>query len=428
MRSLTLLGLVVLAGCQEYLFAPVCPQSVEETQLVATPVTPKPVDILFVVDNSGSMADEQERLATNFDAFLDQLSAAPFADYRIAVVSTDLITADGEQGGLQFPSWNAQAPYNYQSTNDDGCQPVGIPHGCFRGPTASERIISSTMDRTQQLAAFRSNIKLGSCGIGVEQGLAASVQALELTGPNECNNGFLRNDANLVLIFVSDEEDQSDGLVSAYAPQLATIGWERIRAAAIVGSFGGAAGNCRTAGGISSNECGAFCEECPGPQAYCDALAVDPYYQNGGCAFCSLFNAPGCCSALAGNRYESFLELVDNNVRAADPGVRTATLIDSICQDDFSATLQTIARELVVTPCFDLNPTPVHPDGIGARVAGGRELTKGTDFRVATKRGQSDVYELCLEGDVLGPNEQLEIFFVTDVESRPSKHPACSDS
>jgi len=34
-------------------------------------------DILFVVDDSGSMEDEQQNLAANFDAFIERLAASP---------------------------------------------------------------------------------------------------------------------------------------------------------------------------------------------------------------------------------------------------------------------------------------------------------------------------------------------------------------
>src|SRR5688572_17753157 len=50
------------------------------------------VDILFVVDDSGSMAQEQENIGRNFRAFVQALrdsSGQPF-DYRIAVASTDV--------------------------------------------------------------------------------------------------------------------------------------------------------------------------------------------------------------------------------------------------------------------------------------------------------------------------------------------------
>src|SRR5688572_31882168 len=99
MRRAALFSLVLLASCQDYLFAPVCPETIEESQITGTPADPTPADILFVVDNSGSMADDQRRLAASFDAFINQLSSVPNANYRIAVVTTDLSTPGGEKSG-----------------------------------------------------------------------------------------------------------------------------------------------------------------------------------------------------------------------------------------------------------------------------------------------------------------------------------------
>lgn len=58
------------------------------------------MDIVFVVDNSGSMAQEQANLALNFPKFAQELEAyatpsgAPL-DYRLAVATTDTITDRG---------------------------------------------------------------------------------------------------------------------------------------------------------------------------------------------------------------------------------------------------------------------------------------------------------------------------------------------
>ena len=48
------------------------------------------VDILFVIDNSGSMAEEQQRVAENFAAFINVLEAEDVgANYRIGITTTD---------------------------------------------------------------------------------------------------------------------------------------------------------------------------------------------------------------------------------------------------------------------------------------------------------------------------------------------------
>src|SRR5689334_157258 len=48
------------------------------------------VDILFVIDNSGSMAEEQATLARNFEQFIEVLERTDVnANYRIAITTTD---------------------------------------------------------------------------------------------------------------------------------------------------------------------------------------------------------------------------------------------------------------------------------------------------------------------------------------------------
>src|SRR5438552_17520406 len=59
----------------------------------ATQVLPSSVstDILFVIDDSGSMAAEQALLANNLDAFIDTLVASPVQNnFRIGVTNTSI--------------------------------------------------------------------------------------------------------------------------------------------------------------------------------------------------------------------------------------------------------------------------------------------------------------------------------------------------
>jgi hypothetical protein len=418
MRRLALVGPLLALGCQDYLFAPVCPQTVAESQITGTPADPTPADILFVVDNSGSMADDQRRLAASFDAFINQLSSVPNADYRIAVVTTDLSTPGGEKSGEVQYTYQPSAPYEVTGIENSACTDTGIAHGCFRGS-----IIGSHQTAFEQDQIFNGNVTVGSCGSGMEEGLAAAVRALDASDTGECNQGFLREGTNLVLIFVSDEQDASPDAITAYADQLSRFKpWSDIRAAAIIGSVGGRSGSCRAVGGLPASECGSQCNECPGA-SWCSSVDAT-LFSGGGCGFCSLYASPDCCSAVGGGRYEQFLGEVDARVKAADPTIQTATLIDSICQDDFSNTLRRIAAEIIFDPCYPLSETPLNPDGIAARVAGGRTLVKDVDFEV--RQGDpGDPVQVCLTGQ-LGPGEALEIYYVTDVESRPSQHPACN--
>ena len=58
------------------------------------------IDFLFVIDDSGSMCEEQANLSRNFSAFSDFLfvELGQSTDYRIAVTSTDILEEQGGNG------------------------------------------------------------------------------------------------------------------------------------------------------------------------------------------------------------------------------------------------------------------------------------------------------------------------------------------
>jgi len=107
-RTLSLFVIVVAAiavvgGCQSYNFNPVgsCVIQPGATELKLADVTT--ADILFVVDDSGSMDSKQQALADNFDLFINDLNQAnldrvakglkPF-DFHIAVTTSSIFAAD----------------------------------------------------------------------------------------------------------------------------------------------------------------------------------------------------------------------------------------------------------------------------------------------------------------------------------------------
>jgi hypothetical protein len=92
--------LVLAAGCQDYNFNPVGHCLIQTGTKRVTLSNLSSADVLFVVDDSGSMQGEQTALATNFGAFIGNLDAAnatrqaaglePF-DFHIAVTSTSVL-------------------------------------------------------------------------------------------------------------------------------------------------------------------------------------------------------------------------------------------------------------------------------------------------------------------------------------------------
>ncbi len=137
-------------------------------------------DVLFVVDNSCSMADFQLQLAVQFEFMLDAMVAAGI-DYHVGVATTDNASLQGAT-----PVVDASLP-----------DPLGT---------------------------FSANSSVGTTGSGSERGLQYGWEALEMADAGVYpNQDFLRDDASLHLVFVSDEEDQSMDTVTSYVGQYESL-------------------------------------------------------------------------------------------------------------------------------------------------------------------------------------------------------------
>lgn len=426
------LALAALAGCQEYYFQIVEPTRIKEANVVVPAATPTPADILFVVDNSCSMEDEQDNLANNFSFFINEIAGSNL-DYRIAVVSTDVEGGPNgvEREGLRVSRFKDPEPRTLISIDDSDCREVGTRHGCFRGPETT-RVVTSSMAAAMQISAFTDNVKLGSCGSGTETGLLAMQTALQ-KARGDCNAGFLREDANLIVVIVSDENDQDNTNIQNYVQFLKGLkrSAAQLRVAVIAGAQGGAAQNCRLGGGT----CGGTCQRrppegsgatgcrrtpsiCPSDE-FCDGDTCrnrDLQFFDDFCYWCSYYDSSDCCSALSGDRYLDFAQAIEREVAAADPSVaitqcrreegkRIACLIDSVCQENFGETLRSIARDLVSTTTYTLDPAPCNPAGVVVRI-NGQELKNGEDFTV-----NGAVLNL---NTAPAPEDVLEMFFVVE--------------
>ncbi len=164
-------------------------------------------DILWVVDNSCSMSEEQATLGDDFAAFHGIINSAG-VDYRIATVTTD--------------------------------------NASFQGTT--KVITSSTPNGA---ATFASNCNLGTSGSATERGLKFGWDALTMAiNGTPPNTGFYRQDAGLRVVFVSDEPDQS-GSWSTYMTNYQSLkaNPDHVILSAVVGTDGQVATSCNGAGG-----------------------------------------------------------------------------------------------------------------------------------------------------------------------------------
>lgn len=130
------------------------------------------VDLLFVVDNSATMADQQLALADSFPLIYD-LVLERAVDYHIGFTSTDL---DGSYNGSQ---------------------------GKLREVAGVRWIDPTTPDPE---TVFGDMAQMGTTGSALEKGLGAAYLALE-TLASDFNAGFLRDGIPLVIVTLSDEDD-----------------------------------------------------------------------------------------------------------------------------------------------------------------------------------------------------------------------------
>jgi hypothetical protein len=187
------------------------------------------VDILFVIDNSNSMGQEQQNLARNFPKFIDALrttqlgpdgsgrpcnendtSGCKIPNVNIGVVSTDL--GAGNYGLPSCEVAGGDGGKLLAKPRIAGCTPPSRPF--IRYDKGETNIKSATEDPIQRVKeAFSCIAEIGTGGCGFEHTLESARRALD---PKlALNPGFIRPEALLAIVFITDEDD-----CSAQKPQL----------------------------------------------------------------------------------------------------------------------------------------------------------------------------------------------------------------
>jgi hypothetical protein len=150
------------------------------------------VDILFVIDDSMSMMDEQEQLATWSSEMFDVLSdAGELPDLHIAVTPTSVAIST-------LTHCQTGGTLHVGTAVLDGARFIRD----VAGPTGRIRNYSGTLKET-----FGKMARVGDSGCGFEQPFKAA--RLALTGLAGGAEEFLRDDALLLVVFVTDEDDCS---------------------------------------------------------------------------------------------------------------------------------------------------------------------------------------------------------------------------
>jgi len=163
------------------------------------------VDILFMIDNTAGVL-VQDNLLRNFPVFMNALKAIPggLPNLHIAVITSDLGAGDGSIAGCSATGGDAG---RFQYTARGTCTATNLDVGA----TFISNIGGLPNYRGNLADVFTCIAAVGESGCGFEQPLAAVVRALGADGqrPPVENEGFLRPNAYLLIVLVTDEDDCS---------------------------------------------------------------------------------------------------------------------------------------------------------------------------------------------------------------------------
>lgn len=135
------------------------------------------VDMLWIIDNSQSMFNDQKNYAAKVLPMIDTMLNLKM-DFHVAIITTDMVSS----GAGQF---------------------VGQP-----------KFLSSTTPDLKNILSQR--ILIGDQGSNNERGLDSMIAALSANYLNGDGKGFLRSDATLMIFALSDEDDKGVQPVSFY--------------------------------------------------------------------------------------------------------------------------------------------------------------------------------------------------------------------
>ena len=207
---LAVCSLATLPACADREVAAIPTEAVGETASRFVLGTNRNLDLLFVVDDSNSMLREQSQMARHFRTMIEVLEGLPdggLPNLHIGVVSTDV----GPAAGCPEPRVPAGELRNQPNPSDQaelsGC---AGPRDRYLIDVLDEesgaREVNYPADST--LAdSFACIATLGAQGCRFEAPLEAMRRAL--APDNLANQGFLRDNALLAIVILSDEDDCS---------------------------------------------------------------------------------------------------------------------------------------------------------------------------------------------------------------------------
>jgi hypothetical protein len=391
----------LLAGCPDRTISEVNPQQ-GRVEYKEIPVTlNRNVDILFVVDDSPSMADKQKNIKDNFPKFIEVLETIQggLPDVHIGVVSSDM-GSKGSQDSSAGPAIGQVGQGGCSSDGKKGALQPGATNatdmlnGVFIRDVKRPGTTDGSRDRNYNPALKLADVfgrlaTLGAGGCGFEQHLLAMRRALE---NNPANASFYRADAFLAVIFLADEDDCTFSRSTLLSPESAAMGpLQSFRCNRF--------GHLCSVGGKTENEMNTV-----GPKDQCSPNENSQYLEKVSSFVDFLKNIKGkenaskvIVAGIMGDTAPYQVELRPppgggpnqpaiahscsyqgaSGLEVADPPIRIKFLLDqfpnrstftTICQRDLSDGLQLIAqllKSVIGDPCIDGKLADVDPNTPG---------------------------------------------------------------
>jgi hypothetical protein len=231
-------ALPTLFACLNHPLKPVEYEKAQEDEEQVDLQINKDVDILFIIDNSGSMGEEQAKLSSNFDDFITVLEAPDVdANYRIGVTTTDRGQSQWcnsgtiDNGKLLLSSClDRPSDFEFDGDNkfaeacgdyclyDDSALTISetvthVSDGVAEARPWLESIdgARNVPDGITMVEAFQCFGPQGINGCGFESHLESQYVALKRANiAGEGSYGFIRPNAILAIMHVTDEADCSN--------------------------------------------------------------------------------------------------------------------------------------------------------------------------------------------------------------------------